>query len=273
MRAVVITRTGGRGPAGAGAAGPAGRARARCGSRSGPQGSTSPTRWRGSASTRTLPKPPSVVGYEVAGEIETVGEGVERLLVGDRVMAGTRFGGYAELVAVPAGQVAAAAGVAELRAGRRRSRSTTAPPTRRWSLMGGLREGDRLLIHAAAGGVGIAATQIAAHAAPRSSAPPRPPSTTRSARRASTTRSTTARQDFAAEVMRITGGEGVDVVIDALGPSSFRKDYRLLRPGGRLIMYGLSESRPARARHRGGRCRACARMPRRRCRGGRAWRS
>ena len=40
---------------------------------------------------------------------------------------------------------------------------------------------------------------------------------------------------------RITGGEGVDVVIDALGPTSFRKDYRLLRPGGRLIMYGGSE--------------------------------
>ena len=41
--------------------------------------------------------------------------------------------------------------------------------------------------------------------------------------------------------MRITGGEGVDLIIDALGPTSFRKDYRLLRPGGRLVMYGLSE--------------------------------
>ena len=42
--------------------------------------------------------------------------------------------------------------------------------------------------------------------------------------------------------MRITGGEGVDLIIDALGPTSFRKDYRLLRPGGRLVMYGLSEA-------------------------------
>lgn len=40
---------------------------------------------------------------------------------------------------------------------------------------------------------------------------------------------------------RITGGEGIDVAFDALGPSSFRKDYRLLRQGGRLIMYGASE--------------------------------
>ena len=54
-------------------------------------------------------------------------------------------------------------------------------------------------------------------------------------------RSTTARSDFEDEVRRITGGEGLDVIMDALGPTSFRKDYRLLRPGGRLIMYGLSE--------------------------------
>ena len=45
-----------------------------------------------------------MVGYEVAGEVETVGEGVDVLAVGDRVLAGTRFGGYAELVTVPAGQ-------------------------------------------------------------------------------------------------------------------------------------------------------------------------
>jgi NADPH:quinone reductase-like Zn-dependent oxidoreductase len=47
--------------------------------------------------------------------------------------------------------------------------------------------------------------------------------------------------DFAQQVQRITGGGGLDVIMDALGPTSFRKDYRLLRPGGRLIMYGLSE--------------------------------
>ena len=53
--------------------------------------------------------------------------------------------------------------------------------------------------------------------------------------------------------MRITGGEGLDVIMDALGPTSFRKDYRLLRPGGRLIMYGLSEVQTGRqAQHPGG---------------------
>jgi NADPH:quinone reductase-like Zn-dependent oxidoreductase len=49
-------------------------------------------------------------------------------------------------------------------------------------------------------------------------------------------------QDFEQEVNRITGGEGVDLVFDAQGPSSFRKGYRLLRPGGRLVMYGLAEA-------------------------------
>src|SRR5436190_17159336 len=53
------------------------------------------------------PPLPSVVGYEVGGEVESVGDGVEDFSVGDRVMAGTRFGGYAELVSVPTGQVIA----------------------------------------------------------------------------------------------------------------------------------------------------------------------
>ena len=63
------------------------------------------------------PSPPCVVGYEVAGEVESVGEGVDSHAVGDRVIAGTRFGGYAELVSVPVDQVRAAARRAQLRAG------------------------------------------------------------------------------------------------------------------------------------------------------------
>ena len=65
------------------------------------------------------PQPPCVVGYEVAGEIESVGDGVDSHAVGDRVIAGTRFGGYAELVSVPADQVIPLPELAHLRAGRR----------------------------------------------------------------------------------------------------------------------------------------------------------
>ena len=51
------------------------------------------------------PKPPCVLGYEVSGEVESVGEGVTGFSAGDRVVAGTRFGGQASLVSVPEGQV------------------------------------------------------------------------------------------------------------------------------------------------------------------------
>ena len=64
------------------------------------------------------PKPPCVLGYEVAGEVESVGPGVETVKVGDRVMAGTRFGGQASMVSVPEGQVIPLARLAQLRAGR-----------------------------------------------------------------------------------------------------------------------------------------------------------
>jgi NADPH:quinone reductase-like Zn-dependent oxidoreductase len=109
-------------------------------------------------------------------------------------------------------------------------------------VLGGLRKGDRVLIHAAAGGVGISATQVAKshgaevfgtassskHEAIRAQGVDHPIDYRNS--------------DFAEEVRRITGGDGVDLVIDAQGPKSFRKDYRLLRQGGRMVMYGLSEA-------------------------------
>jgi NADPH:quinone reductase-like Zn-dependent oxidoreductase len=186
------------------------------------------------------PKPPCVMGYEVAGEVESLGEGVSDFEVGDRVMAGTRFGGQAELVTVPADQVLPLPDRLSFEQG-------AAFPVNYGTayaaliIMGSLREGDRVLIHAAAGGVGIAATQIARNVGAEifGTASPAKHDAIRAqgVAHAIDYRS----QDFEAEAMRITGGEGVDLVIDALGPTSFRKDYRLLRSGGRLVMYGLSE--------------------------------
>ena len=92
-------------------------ARARSGSRSRRQGSTSPTRWRGSASIRTPRRPRASSATRSAGEVESVGEGVESHKVGDRVIAATRFNGQAELVTVPRGAGAAAAQEALVRAG------------------------------------------------------------------------------------------------------------------------------------------------------------
>ena len=119
-------------------------------------------------------------------------------------------------------------------------------------MMGSLREGDRVLIHAAAGGVGIAATQIARNAGAEIFGTASP-SKHDAIRAQGVAHAIDYRnQDFEAETMRITGGEGVDLIIDAIGPTSFRKDYRLLRPGGRLVMYGLSEDSNGRqAQHPG----------------------
>jgi NADPH:quinone reductase-like Zn-dependent oxidoreductase len=187
------------------------------------------------------PKTPCVLGYEVAGEVESVGEGVTDFAVGDRVMAGTRFGGQAELVTVPAAQVLPLPERLSFEQG-------AAFPVNYGTayaaliLMGGLRKGDRLLVHAAAGGVGIAATQIARNLGAEIFGTASP-AKHEAIRAQGVTHAIDYRsQDFEAEVMRITSGEGVDLAIDALGPASFRKDYRVLRSGGRLVMFGLSEA-------------------------------
>jgi NADPH:quinone reductase-like Zn-dependent oxidoreductase len=187
------------------------------------------------------PKPPCVIGYEVAGEVESVGDGVDSHKPGDRVMAGTRFNGQAELITVPEDQAI--------------------PYPKKWSFeqaaafpvnygtayaalvtMGGLRAGDRALIHAAAGGVGISAVQIAkvigAEVFGTASGSKHDAIRAQGVRHAIDYRT----QDFEAEVRRITNGEGVDVIIDATGPTNFRKDYRLLREGGRMVMFGMTEA-------------------------------
>ena len=186
------------------------------------------------------PPPPCVIGYEVAGEVDQVGDGVDGFEVGDRVMAGTRFDGQAELVAVPTDQVLALPASLSFEQG-------AAFPVNYATAyaglvtMGGLKPGERVLIHAAAGGVGISATQVAKRVGAEIFG-------TASASKHDAIRAQGVdhpidyrNQDFEEEVRRLTNGEGIDVAFDALGPQSFRKDYRLLRQGGRLIMFGLAE--------------------------------
>jgi len=206
------------------------------------------------------PSPPCVVGYEVAGEVESVAPGVESQAVGDRVIAGTRFGGYAELVSVPEDQVIPLPDSLSFEQG-------AAFPVNYGTayaalvIMGGLKQGERLLIHAAAGGVGIAATQLARQIGAEVFG-------TASASKHEAIRAQGVdhpidyrNADFAAEAMRITGGIGLDLIIDAVGPSSFRKDYAILRPGGRLVMFGLSEVQTGEKRDLPAVLRGLVRMP------------
>jgi NADPH:quinone reductase-like Zn-dependent oxidoreductase len=206
------------------------------------------------------PKPPCVMGYEVAGEVESLGDGVSDFAVGDRVMAGTRFGGQAELVTVPADQALPLPERLSFEQG-------AAFPVNYGTayaalvIMGSLREGDRVLIHAAAGGVGIAATQIVRNVGAEIFGTASP-SKHDAIRAQGVVHAIDYRsRDFEAETMRITGGEGVDLIIDALGPTSFRKDYRLLRSGGRLVMYGLSEATNERGRDLAAALKSLMKMP------------
>ena len=171
------------------------------------------------------PKPPVVVGYEVAGTILELGDGVDGLTPGQRVMAGTQFGGYASQVVVPGDDVVA------MPEGLTFEQGAAVPVnySTAWAGLigyGSLQPGERVLIHAAGGGVGIAATQIAKRTAPRSTARPRPPSTSASASSGSTTRSTTPTTD-GRSICR-----SFDIVLDAIGGKSFRTSYSCCVPAG-----------------------------------------
>jgi len=179
--------------------------------------------------------------------------------VGDRVMAATRFGGHAELCTVAAGDVIPLPERLSFEQG-------AAVPVNYGTayaglvLMGGLREGNRVLIHAAAGGVGLAAVQIAAARGAEVFG-------TASASKHDAIRAHGVTHpidyrtvDFEDAVARLTGGDGVDIAFDAIGPSSFRKDYRLLRPGGKLVCYGLSEVQTGEGRNLRGILRSLAAM-------------
>jgi NADPH:quinone reductase-like Zn-dependent oxidoreductase len=180
------------------------------------------------------PKPPMVVGYEAAGTVAELAPGVGEFAVGDRVMAVTKFGGYASELVVPAGDVIPLPERLSLHQG-------AAIPVNyatAWAALlgyGSLAAGETVLIHAAAGGVGIAATQIARrHGAVIHG--------TASAHKHDRIRELGV--DHPHDYSRRGWDRGLegrfDVVLDAIGGASLRRSYRLLRPGGRLVACGAS---------------------------------
>lgn len=179
------------------------------------------------------PPVPSVVGYEVSGEITEVADGVEGLAVGDRVLAGTRFGGYAEEVCVAASDVVVTPDAMSFEQGA----AIPVNYSTAWAALlgyGSLRPGERVLIHAAAGGVGIAATQLARHTGAEvyGTASPAKHEAIRG-----------FGVDTALDYTRGGWDKGLppfDLVMDAIGGASLKRSYDLLRPGGRLVAFGAS---------------------------------
>ncbi len=184
------------------------------------------------------PKIPCVVGYEVSGVVDQVGEGVEGLAEGDRVMAMPYFGGYTDTLVVPPEQVF------KVPDGLGFEEAAAMPVVygTAYNMMlfcGTTRRGSTILVHSAAGGVGLAVIDIAR---------------TRDCvvigtasrgkhdflRERGCQHPIDSRGDTVAAVRAIVGDEGVDLVLDPVGGKSWQEGFDLLAPCGRMVCFGFS---------------------------------
>jgi NADPH:quinone reductase-like Zn-dependent oxidoreductase len=197
----------------------------------------------------TVPRRPYSPGFEVAGEVAGLGPGVERWRVGDRIVAGLRYGGYAHDIVVPADRVvrcpesltqveAAAIPVVFLTA---------------WICLfeaARVRAGETALILGAGGGVGTAAVQLAGRHGLRVIG-----TAGLARKRAFVTEELGAeacfdsRSDWEPAVTELVGSRGIDVALDPVGGRATAACRRLLAPLGRIVFYGLSEAVPGRRRN------------------------
>ncbi len=188
----------------------------------------------------TSTPPPFIPGFEVAGTIIGVGEGVEGINAGQRVMGFAPKGGYAELAIMPA---ASAIPVPEAMTFEGAAAFPIVFLTAHQALksFGRLRQGESILIHAAGGGVGTAAVQLAKFWGAAVFA------TAGSDEKLARVKGLGADEvlnyrtaDFAEAVKRWTGGKGVDVILESVGGEVFEKSLRSLARDGRLVAIGFS---------------------------------
>lgn len=187
------------------------------------------------------PPIPSLIGYDVVGTVERVGSNVTHLLEGDRVTALTRFGGYAEFALTDA---RAAAKISNHISIPEATALTTQYCTAYYAAaeVVNLFEGDRVLIHSAAGGVGTALMQYAKYKKCEIFA------TTGSSSKVEMLKQMgahhvidTSKVDFDDYIEEKTKGDGVDVIWDAVGADFMRKGIKILAPGGRIVCYGAAQ--------------------------------
>jgi len=192
------------------------------------------------------PKLPAVVGYEVAGDIAAVGEGASRA-IGEKVFAITRFGGYSDVICVPAAQAI------PLPEGMTYAEGAAIPVNYLTAYqmlvqMGSVKAGERVLVHSAAGGVGLASIDLCriygAEVFGTASASKHAMLRERGVSQLIDYNA----QDYETEVKRLTAGRGVHIVLDAMGGEHWKKGYRCLAPTGRLVMFGLSNAATGKTR-------------------------
>jgi len=190
---------------------------------------------------KEAPPLPSVLGYDVSGTVEAVGKNVTHVVPGDAVFALTRFGGYAEYVVCNAMAVAKIPSKTDPAfASALATHYCTA-----WfcaAEMVNLNEGDTVLIHAAAGGVGTALTQYALYKKCNVFATVGSDEKIKILEKAGVHAAINYRKEKFEEVVKSkTKGKGVNVIFDAVGGRSVKIGIQILSAGGRMVCYGASE--------------------------------
>lgn len=187
------------------------------------------------------PPLPAIVGYEVVGRIHSIGKDVTDKKVGQRVVAMTRFGAYAEYAVTDAR--AAAEIPDDMDAGKATALATQYGTAYYAAAeMAQLQEGDHVLIHAAAGGVGTALVQWAKHRKCIIYGTAGSDEKLEYLKNQGVHHPINYRKnDFVAEVQKIVGERGLDIVFDSVGGDYIKKDLKLLGSGGRIIAYGAAK--------------------------------
>jgi NADPH:quinone reductase-like Zn-dependent oxidoreductase len=202
------------------------------------------------------PKPPCVVGYEVAGTIVELGDGVKGLEPGQRVLANTVFGGYASVVSVAERDCV----LLPERLSFEQGAAIPVNYATAWAALvgyGSLQPGERVLVHSAGGGVGIAAVQLARRFGASEIYGTASPAKHERVRELG--------YDHVLDYKDVNTNGALprfDVILDAIGGHSLRTSYNLLRPGGRLVGFGASAVVSGAKRNLPSALRTLARMPR-----------
>jgi NADPH2:quinone reductase len=183
---------------------------------------------------------PFVNGQEASGIVSDVGSDVKSLKPGDRVAYAGVLGSYAQYAAVPADRAARVPeGVTDQQAAAAMLQGMTAHYLVNSAYP--LKKGETVLIHAAAGGVGLLLVQMARNIGARVIGTAGSEAKAKLAREAGADEVILYdRQDFEAETRRFTEGKGVHVIYDGVGKTTFEKDLNILRPRGYLVLFGAS---------------------------------
>jgi len=187
------------------------------------------------------PRLPMVPGYEIAGVVDAVGEDVAQDRLGENVLAMCGFGGYSDVVCVPSRHAY------RLPAGMTLATAAALPVNyltayQMLEIMAPPHEGETVLIHGAAGGVGLAAVQLAQLRGTRILGSASPSKHAFLRERGVDFCLDSRQKDFAADVHAATGGRGADVVLDPRHGRWIRESYEALAPAGRLVLFGFADA-------------------------------